>query len=144
MNKPFTSVIKQFEIKVKKRLRVTAREAVQQTVEIAQHPAREGGRMRIKTGFLRASIQAALGTMPKGPTTGQKGVKDDHYREQVAGSPVGAVLLQWEPGVMPIYVGWTANYARIREYRDGFLRGAVQQWDRSVARAAKKAKAVIR
>ena len=35
-----------------------------------------------------------------------------------------------------IYLGFTASYARPREYRDGFVEGAVQQWQQIVTRNA--------
>ena len=43
-----------------------------------------------------------------------------------------------------VYVGWTANYARPREYRDGFLASAAQKWpdfvDKNAARARREIK----
>ena len=40
--------------KYQARMRAVMRESVQETVEIAQRISQEGGRMRVKTGFLRA------------------------------------------------------------------------------------------
>jgi len=93
--------------------------------------------MRFDTGFLRASIQAALGTMPSGPTTNEGG-RTFSEGQQVAGEPVSVTLLRWEPGRDTLFVGWTANYARFREAKDGFLRGAVELWPRTVDAAAKR------
>jgi hypothetical protein len=126
----------------RKRLRATAREAVQDTVDIAQKMRGEGGRMRVETGFLRASIQAAIGYMPSGPTTNDE---DQNYPEGtiVAGEAVSVTLLKWDPATEHLFVGWTANYARPREYNDGFLRGAVEQWPATVEAAAKRVKAQI-
>jgi hypothetical protein len=122
--------------KYKRRLRATARTAVQDTVEMAQLPRAKGGRLRVDTGFLRASIQAGLGQMPSGPTTNEG---NETYAEgqQVAGEPVSVTLLRWNMQDT-LFVGWTANYARAREAQDGFLRGAVELWDQTVDAAAKK------
>jgi hypothetical protein len=126
----------------RKRMRATAREAVQDTVAIAQETRGAGGRMRVDTGFLRASIQGAIGHMPSGPTTNGE---DKNYPDGtvVAGEPVSVTLLKWEPGEQHLFIGWTANYARPREYQDGFLRGAVELWPTTVDVAARRVKARI-
>jgi hypothetical protein len=135
----------------KKRLRATARTAVQDTIKIAQTPVAKGGKMPVKDGFLRASIGAAIGQMPSGQTSNESG-KVYAEGEQVAGTPVSVVLLTWQPGDT-LFIGWTAAYARRMEYgfsgEDslgrtysqtgfGFLRGAVELWDQTVDAAAKK------
>ena len=117
--------------KYKKRLRATAREAVQETVEIAQQTVGEGGRMRVDTGFLRASIAASIGQMPSGPGKGD----DGPYT--YTGDATSATLLRWQPD-QTLYIGWTANYARAREYRDGFMRGATEKWSHTVDQVAQK------
>lgn len=140
----FGDQIKRHERVALARIRATARESIRVTTEIAQQPRRGGGRMRIRTGFLRASIQAAIGRMPSGPTTNE-GDQKYGLNEQASGAPVAAVLLQYDPfAEVSFYVGWTANYARPREYKDGFLRGAVEKWDTTVARAANQAKRKIK
>jgi hypothetical protein len=137
----FDQQVRDFRRKYNARMRVIARTAVQDTISQAQRTMPEGGRMRIDTGFLRASIQAALGTMPRGPSTndgGYGGKRKYALGQQVAGEPVPVTLLKWEPGKDVLYVGWTASYARPREYHDGFLRGAVAKWKTNVKVAAKK------
>ncbi len=97
---------------------------------------------RATSGSARASIQAALHTMPSGPIRPRTGAKKKEYTRQVAGEPVAAALLKWDPNTSDrLYVGWTANYARQREYKDAFLSGAVELWDQTVRRAAKTAAA---
>ena len=105
------------------------RTAAQETVSLAQRVKNEGGRMRVDTGFLRASIQATTGEMPTGVSVNPNPDTDEVI--QWEGTAIAAALLQWQPGEV-LYVGWTANYARPREYQDGFLRGAVEQWDGTV------------
>jgi hypothetical protein len=118
------------------RLRAIARTAIEDTIEKAQVPKGDGGRMPIVTGFLRASIQAALHTMPAGPTKGKTGEK---YTRQVAGEPVATALLRYDPTTSHrFFVGWTANYARHMDARYSYLSSAVEVWDQTVAQAAKK------
>lgn len=138
MTKSFADQVQAFANKYEKRFRATARYAVQDTMEMAQKTVGAGGRMRVKTGFLRASVQAAIGHMPSGPTRGDE---DLNYPEgmQVAGEPVSVTLLRWNPASEEhLFIGWTANYARPREYVDGFLRGATEQWDVTVRQVVKR------
>lgn len=86
--------------------------------------------MRLVTGFLRASIVGAIDTIPSGPTTNESKATYLTPGSQVSGDPIGTVILRWDPTKgQRLVVGWTANYARFREYHDGFLRGAIEQWD---------------
>ena len=160
----FGDQVNKFARKYEARLRTIARISVQDTISIAQEPGippnaamgamssggvlgGSGGRMRVDTGFLRASIQAALHTMPRGPSVNEGthgGKKKYPVGKQAAGEPVAAVLLRWDPLTpTPIFVGWTANYARYREAHDGFLRGAVEKWDQTVKKAVKRVEAAF-
>jgi len=141
MSQDFGRKVNALAEKYKKRVKAVGREAVQELISAAQVTRGEGGRMRVDTGFLRASIQGALGTMPRGPVGNPKRV-DFRNTNQAAGENISSVLLRWDPTKpIPIYVGWTANYARVRESKDGFLRGAVENWDVYVERAVARAKA---
>jgi len=131
MTKDFSKQVADFAEKYKKRLRATARESVQRTVAIAQQTRGEGGRMRVDTGFLRASIGAAIGQMPSGDSEGDGGLY------AYTGTAISADLLHWRPDQnQTLYVGWTANYARPREYQDGFMRGATELWSTTVEEVA--------
>lgn len=134
----FANKIREFGEEGRKRYRATARLAVQDTIEMAQRTIGEGGRMRVQTGFLRASVQGAINHMPSGPSTNEDG---GEYAPgtQVAGEPIAVTLAKWDPTKgQVLFVGWTANYARPREHQDGFLRGAVEMWDVTVGQAAIK------
>jgi hypothetical protein len=133
----FDKQVERWRRKTSAKLRAVGREAVQTTVSQAQRVREEGGRMPVDTGFLRASIQAALGTWPYGPSDNPN---DRTYAigSQVAGEPLAVVLLKWEPGRDDLYVGWTANYARYQEYKQGFMRKAAMKWKTNVKVAAKK------
>jgi hypothetical protein len=136
----FGGDVQRFGKRYQSRLRAVARWAVQDTISLAQRVEKQGGHMRIDTGFLRASIQAALHTMPSGPVRPKKDAKKGEYTVQVAGENVSIALLRWDPNTSArLFVGWTANYARHREFQDDFLSSATEVWDQTVRRAAKKA-----
>lgn len=116
--------------KVEQRLRAAARGSVLDVVELAQRTRSRAppGRMPLVTGFLRASIQGAVGSMPSGPTTNE-GNKDYTSGGTVAGEPPSVAVLRWDPETgEEFFVGWTAVYARAMEAKYGFLRGAVEMW----------------
>lgn len=137
----FTDDIRAFTRKFQDRAVVTTQIAVQDTVSMAQRTRGEGGRMRVKYGFLRASIQGSLNGMPTGPASNPE---KKTFRRQAKGEIVAAAILKWNPSYgRPIYIGWTANYARHREAQDGFLRGAVEVWDQTVQKAAAKVRAEL-
>ena len=134
----FTDQVSGFGRKSKSNLRAVMRTSVQETVSKAQRTRGEGGRLPIVTGFLRATNQAALHSMPRGPTDNPE-KKTFRLGTQVAGEPVAATLLRWDPNTRTtLFVGWTAVYARHMEAQYGFLRGAVEVWDVTVAEAARR------
>lgn len=112
------------------RLVALMRMSVQDVVNNAQQSIFKGGRMRIDTGFLRASGQASLTGMPTGPTRGES--KDKFHYDDGSSSVEVSLLGKLKLG-MTFFFGWTAEYAQYREIYDGFLEGALQQWGRIVA-----------
>lgn len=149
MTRQFSAEVSAFRLKCEERLRVTAQVAVQETISIAQRVGpsvgnpdvqNEGGRMPVVTGFLRASLQGAVGSMPSGPSANPGGAEYP-VGAQVAGEPVSVALLRWNPNTgEPFFAGWTANYARYMEAYYGFLRGATELWDQTVEEAATQVK----
>lgn len=147
----FSEQIAAFNRKTEKRLRAASRTAVQETLAEASVPRGKGGRLRVDTGFLRSSLQASLDGMPSGPTTNEDdtdygdGEIEGLPAKQVAGEFVGITLLRWDPNTgESFFAGWTASYSRPREAKDGFLRGAVENWPDHVERAAREAQRRIR
>lgn len=138
----FDRQVADFARKVEANFIAIAQESVQETVRLAQRVEEQGGSMRVDTGFLRASIQASLRGMPNGPSQneGAHGGKRKYTGgQQVAGEPVFVTLLKWNPHHdQALHVGWTANYARVREAKDGFLQTAVQLWDQTVYVSTRK------
>lgn len=122
----------------RKRLNFVAKDAAQRLVNDAQRTVAKGGRLRVDTGFLRASIAAKIGGMPSGESSNPTG-RIYTESETSSGVPIAAALIRWKPATETIYIGWVANYARWREYEDGFMRGAVERWDEFVRRAVNAA-----
>lgn len=90
----------------------------------------KGGRMRVDTGFLRASGQMSFNGMPTGPLRG-----DPEQRYEWDGKSFELQLAGLEIGMI-VYFGWTAAYAAAREARDGFMAGAAQKWQSFVDKRA--------
>lgn len=139
---------KRFKAQVDDQVRTVRRRllAVQQqsTIDVlrkAQETDKTGGTMRVKTGFLRHSLRVSLDGMPFGPIRGEEGKTYDWESESQ--SDFLAEIAKVKLG-RTIYAGWTANYARPREYRDNFLRRALQKWQQIVERNAERAVARIR
>lgn len=126
---------------VDRRVAAVFRNAARRVINHAQTPTAKGGRMRVRTGFLRNSGRAGKGDLPKGPIRGREGRSYDW--EGASQAEVMAVIAQTEPGEQ-IFFGWTAAYARAREAKDGFLRGAMEQWQSFVSQEAARAKEMIR
>lgn len=105
------------------------RESLSETVEATQQPMREGGRMRIDTGFLRTSGRANLNGLPSGASIRPADARPGQYTYD--GESVDATLRQMKFGDT-FYFGWTADYAGVRELYDGFMGTALQNWQQTV------------
>ena len=116
--------------------------SIQDVTEAAQTPVAKGGRMRVDTGFLRASGRGSLEGFPSGRSaksaeeiaaTGKRTGAFDTYD----GTAVNAVINTMELGDT-FYFGWTANYAAVRELHDGFLETSLQNWQQFVTANSEK------
>ena len=136
----FSAAVAKWVDKVHGATEAVFKQSAQAVVAEMQTPVSEGGRMRVDTGFLRASLMASTSSMPgivkgKGPEAGKTYEADFGQIEAViAGSEAGDT----------IYFGYTAAYAAAREYgangqpADGFVRLAAQRWPTIVDRTAKE------
>lgn len=113
------------------RMLLVMKASLQDVSHEANLAAGKGGRMRVDTGFLRASAGASLSGMPSGQSEKPEGAKPGMFPDD-SGTSVAAALIDMELGDQ-FYFGWTAAYARYREIYDGFLEGAMQNWGRIVA-----------
>jgi len=134
----FAATIDEWVSQSQARTEAVFKDAVTTLIEDAQRPVAKGGRMRVDTGFLRASGQVSLNNMPSGPVRGEPG---QVYTADTA--PIVLEIARAKPGDT-IFFGWSANYARVREYHDAFLRTAVQRWQQIVDASVAKAKQRIR
>jgi hypothetical protein len=125
----FQADIEDFVTTSEKRMIALMRASIQDVVLNAQQPVGKGGRMRVDTGFLRASGQSSLNGMPSGPTRGELTAPGSY---EFNPNTVQVTLGNMQIGVT-FHFGWTANYARYRELYDGFLEGSLQNWGRIVA-----------
>ncbi|MQV24196.1 HK97 gp10 family phage protein [Sinorhizobium meliloti] len=141
----FSAQIAAWAEKVPEAVEAVLKESTKEIVREMQTPRGAGGRMRVDTGFLRASLMASTAAMPSinpaaQPVEGGAYTYNDGQIEAViAGAAVGDTL----------YFGYTAAYAGHREYGangqppDAFVRLAVQNWGMTVERTAKKVKAAF-
>ena len=144
VRKSFEDSISDWVRKTENRMLAVFQLSCSYAVEEAQLPIGLGGRMRIDTGFLRASGTGSKVEMPKINVNAQPGTFTYAYQE----SEVELVLTTLKLGDT-FYFGWTASYAAAREYGasgqepDAFLRGAVGRWQEFVNRATQEAVAVV-
>lgn len=129
MKQTLTADIEAFVRKSETRLLAVVRNSLQDVVTDVQTPMAEGGRMRVDTGFLRASGRAATDGFPSGPNIKPTGATANSIVYD--GQSVTAVLLDLKLGET-FYFGWTADYAAVRELHDGFLETAMQNWQQYV------------
>lgn len=129
----FTAAIDDWVLETEKRINAVLKQATQTVINTTQLSTSKGGRMRVDTGFLRASGQLSLNGMPSGPIRGEPG-------QTYAEKSVKVTLSDLKSG-SKIYFGWTAKYAKERESKDAFLALAVQKWPQIVENAANQLKA---
>lgn len=141
MTKSFSAQVDDFIKNYKERLVAVAQTATQSVIDDAQTPTGKGGRMRVDTGFLRASGQASLNEIPKGPSRKPDTATKDsiEWEQQDATLTIAEAKLGDD-----IYFGWTANYAKYREAKDAFLALATQKWQAYVDKAVVEARRRIR
>src|SRR5690606_4554028 len=124
-----------FEKKIQRLGLAVHRTAVQDIAQRSHTPIAQGGKMPVDTGFLRASQAGSRVGPPHG--TG-RGERDVSYTTLFAG-PIELVAMEATLR-SPVWIGWTANYARFMEARYGFMRSEAQNWahtvDKAIARVA--------
>lgn len=126
-NYNFAATVTAFVADTEKRMTALAQQSTQDLIELVQTPVAKGGKMRVDTGFLRASGQISFTGMPSGPSRG------DGKTQYTGGDFSVASLAGFQLG-QTIYFGWTAEYAKYREAYDGFLISGVQNWQAIVDR----------
>lgn len=138
MARSFSATISERVATYQKRLEATFRASAQDISEQITTPVAKGGHMRVKTGFLRASLMASTSQMPMIDRNARPpaDAADDSFApnsEAVALVIAGASLGE------TIYLGFTAAYAGYREAQDGFVRLPAQRWQQTVDANARRA-----
>ena len=142
-NLAFAAQIEDWVRRVKGAEEAVFKESVKELANKVQTTRNAGGRMRVDTGMLRASLMGSTTSMPlidpgKYPVKGQAYAYDAGVIEAIiAGAELGDT----------IYLGYTAAYSAHREYGargqapDAFVRTAAQQWPQIVDQKAAELKA---
>ena len=118
---------------IQERLLGALKNTIRKTVEEAQTPVKEGGKMRVDTGFMRWSGTAALNHIPAGlrkgrlRKKGEEGVLPEYSMKEAGGKMLNTVLADMKIGDT-FYFGWTAEYAPHWEMYDGFVVSAVNNF----------------
>lgn len=136
----FAATVAEWAKETDARLLATVQTAALDMVNDMQTTRAKGGRMRVDTGFLRASGRGAINVMPSGPSEKPADAPTGQYTgiyDNFDGYPLGAVIQDLKLGDT-FFFGWTANYATVRETYDGFVSVAVQDWQGYIDRATKK------
>ncbi|PRD42120.1 hypothetical protein C5748_18395 [Phyllobacterium phragmitis] len=141
----FSAQVAAFAEKIPGAVESVFKESVQEVVAEMQTPKDAGGRMRVHTGFMRASLMASTAAMPSinpsaRPPAGTEPKSIPYVEDSIEAVITGADIND------TLYFGYTAAYAGYREYgtngqpADAFVRLAAQNWSEIVDRKAKELK----
>jgi len=134
----FQNAVLAWQDKAMKHANLVLKYAVQELIEDIVKTIPEGGRMRVDTGFLRASLRAQLEVPIMQVITKPDG-EEGSYPLDVA--EVTLTINRMQIG-QTLHVGFTANYARYREFGangqppDAFVRTHTAAWQNYISRAA--------
>lgn len=150
-NLSFAAQVDAWAKKVKTRQVAVFRESAQRVISDMQTPEGAGGRMPVDTGFMRASLQATLGT----PASGTLKPPLEGAVQAFDAGQVALVIAGAELGDT-IYATYGAAYARRLEYGfvgqdslgrtynqagKAFVRSAAQKWGQIVGEVTGELKA---
>lgn len=131
-NKDFSVKMDKIIANTKEKMFAVFKDSVQDLIKEIDKPEKEGGKMKVDTGFLRSTGSGALNALPRGESEGRKrnpgeiGVLPE-YADYDFKPSLQALLIKMKPEDM-LYWGWSANYAAIREFYDVFIVSACQNW----------------
>lgn len=138
----FAATVDAWVQETRERAEAVFRLSAERVIEEARKPVARGGRMRVKTGFLRASLLASTSSMPmiRADARPAPGATYEADEGQIKLVIAGASLSD------TIYSGFTASYAAAREFGargqapDAFVRTAAQQWPQIVNQVVAEAR----
>lgn len=108
-------------------LTAVARAAIGDVINEASTSRFKGGKMPVKTGFLRASGKASLTGMSVGAVKGDPETQYASADTYSSEGHINVVLAQMKAGDT-FYFGWTAEYANTQNTYNGFMDAAIQNW----------------
>ncbi len=134
----FTASVSEWIAKSRKRMEAVAIGSAQDAAEMMTRPVAKGGRMRVDTGYLRASFRASVDTpVPINPAG--RPAKDAKPGSYAMDGGYALVIAGWELR-SPLFLTFTASYARPREYKgDAFVATTAAAWQQIVSANAAKA-----
>ena len=135
MAKSFTAQVDEMIANSKDAMLAVVQGSIRDMTNDMQIPVAKGGRMRVDTGFLRASGRASTNGLPSGESNRPEGATKGQFEWD--GEALNAVLLDMKLGDTFSF-GWVANYAETRERYDGFRDTALQNFQQYVNTNADK------
>jgi hypothetical protein len=128
----FSAAVSDWVTKSDRVLEAVVKDAIQSTYNDMTKPRSKGGNMPVDTGFLRNSVEASQGAMPKA------------LEKRTPGLPVPVpdvigFIIDMRVG-QPLYIGFTMNYGPAMENRYSFVALAAANWQANVTSAARKAR----
>lgn len=133
----FQADVDRIIVNTEKRMLMVMKQSLLNAINEMQTPVAKGGKMRVDTGFLRASGQASLNGIPTGPEKKPKDAAKGQFDWKPAQTE--ALIGEMQFGAT-LYFGWTANYAIYREAKDGFMYTTIQRWQQIVDGVVAEAK----
>lgn len=138
MTKSFTQQVEEMVGDTKEAMVGVVRASIGDVINQAQRAVAKGGRMPVKTGFLRASGRSSLTGWPTGPDRNDKKLPFKSSETYSDSSFVRVSLASLDIGDT-FYFGWSADYALAINVRYGFLDTALQNWPSIVNKRAREA-----
>lgn len=126
----FRTQVEKICVNIEKGLLGAVKNAIRETVQEAQKPRDDGGKMPVDTGFLRWSGTASLNQAPVGlykgrlRKKGEEGVLPEYKMNNEGGKMLNTCLVEMKLGDT-FHFGWTAKYAYYQEIYCGFMESAV-------------------
>lgn len=136
-NYSFEADVDRIVVNTEKRMLMVMKQSLLNAINEMQTPVAKGGKMRVDTGFLRASGQASLNGVPNGPSVKPTDAAKGQYDWKPAQAETTIGQMQFGS---TLFWGWTANYAIYREARDGFAYATIQRWQQIVDGVVAEAK----
>lgn len=139
-NQSFQAQVDTIIVNSEHRMNLVMQQSLLNAINQMQTPTAKGGKMRVDTGFLRASGQSSLNGMPTGPSRKPEDAKKHEFDDGERSYPQTEVTIGQLTFGSTFFFGWTASYAKYREAYDGFMASVLQNWQQIVNNVVEEAK----